>query len=179
MLPMLSDSIRVFIVLACNWRMAFQAASIVSPTFTGPFVMRLLCLLLLCCLSMSSVALASEAGHRAAAERFLKLARAQSMTAFFYVQTDQLLVTRFAQMGGSMQHETMLRKYQERPRTLLDRQLAWEGIRDELIELYLPVFSEQEFEELARPYDSEAGNNLLEHLPELTRGSMPMNMERV
>src|SRR5690554_7553733 len=68
MLPMLSDSIRVFIVLACNWRMAFQAASIVSPTFTGPFVMRLLCLLLLCCLSMSSLALASEAGHRAAAE---------------------------------------------------------------------------------------------------------------
>src|SRR5690554_7723114 len=100
MLPMLSDSIRVFIVLACNWRMAFQAASIVSPTFTGPFVMRPLCLLLLCCLSMSSVALASEAGHRSSADRFLKLARAQTMTAPPYVQTNQLLVATFARLGG-------------------------------------------------------------------------------
>ncbi|MDX9686802.1 DUF2059 domain-containing protein [Halopseudomonas formosensis] len=141
--------------------------------------MRPLCLLLLCCLSMSSVALASEAGHRAAAERFLKLARAQSMTAPLYVQTDQLLVARFAQLGGSMQHETLLREYRERARTLLDRQLAWEAIRDELIELYLPVFSEQEFEELARFYESEVGSKLLEHLPELTRGSMAIARERV
>src|SRR5690554_5068526 len=135
MLPMLSDSIRVFIVLACNWRMAFQAASIVSPNFTGPFVMRLLCLLLLCCLSMSSLALASEAGHRAAAERFLRLARAQSMAAHLYVQTDQLLVARFAQLARSLQHDTLLRKFQERARTLLHRQLAWEAVGDELIEL--------------------------------------------
>lgn len=140
--------------------------------------MRLLPMLMLCLL-LSPIALAQESSHRAAAERFLKLANADSMTAPLYSQTERLMTAQFAQMGGSMQYEAVLRDYRLRARALLDEQLGWEAIRDELLALYLPVFSEQEFNALSAFYQSPAGSKLLEHLPELTRGSMAIAQARV
>ena len=130
-------------------------------------------------LLLSSTVSADETSHRAAAERFLILANAQSMSAPVYSQTEQVLTARFAQMGGSMQYEPVLRDYRQRARALLDEQLRWEAIRDELVELYLPVFTEQEFNELSAFYQSPAGSKLLQHLPELTRASIAVTRERV
>lgn len=141
--------------------------------------MRLLPILTLCCLMLLQTAAADEASHRAAAERFLKLANAESMTATVYNQTEQLMTTSFAQMGGSMQYESILRDYRQRARALLDKQLGWDAIRDELVALYLPVFSEQEFDELAEFYQSPAGSKLLAHLPELTQSSLTIARQRV
>ena len=140
--------------------------------------MRLLSLRTLCLL-LSPVVTADEASHRAAAERFLKLANAEGMTAPVYSQTEQLLTARFAQMGGSMQYESILRDYRHRARALLDEQLSWDAIRGELAELYMPVFTEQEFEQLEAFYQSPAGSKLLQHLPELTQASMAITRERV
>ena len=141
--------------------------------------MRQLFALTLCSVLLAPLVQADEASHRAAAERFLRLAKADAMTAPLYNQTERLLTAQFAQMGGSMQYETILRDYRQRARLLLDEQLGWEAIRDELIALYLPVFSEQEFDELSAFYRSPAGSKLLEHLPELTRGSMAIARTRV
>lgn len=141
--------------------------------------MRQLFALTLCCLLLSPQAQADEAAHRAAAERFLKLANADSMTASLFTQTEQLMTARFAQMGGSMQYEPILRDYRQRAQTLLDEQLSWEAMREELVNLYLPVFTEQEFDELSTFYRSPAGSKLLQHLPELTRGSMAIARTRV
>lgn len=141
--------------------------------------MRLLPVLSLACLLLSPLAGADQASHRASAERFLKLANAEGMTAPIYSQTEQLLTARFAQMGGSMQYESILRDYRQRARALLDTQLSWDAIREELVDLYLPLFSEQEFEQLAAFYQSPAGSKLLQHLPQLTQDSMAITRERV
>src|SRR5690554_1693101 len=103
--------------------------------------MRLLTALGLACLIISPLAGADQASHRASAERFLKLANAEGMTAPVYSQIEQLLTACFAQMGGSMQYESILRDYRQRARAMLDEQLSWEAIREELVDLYLPVFS--------------------------------------
>lgn len=141
--------------------------------------MRLCPSLMVCCLLFAPLAGADEASHRASAERFLKLANAEGMTAPVYTQVEQLLTARFTQMGGSMQYESILRSYQQQARQLLDAQLSWDAIRDELIDLYIPVFSEQEFEQLAVFYSSPAGSKLMQHLPELTRDSLAITRERV
>lgn len=141
--------------------------------------MRLLPSLMVCCLFLGPLAQADEASHRASAERFLKLANAEGMTAPVYTQVEQLLTARFTQMGGSMQYESVLRDYQRQAREILNAQLSWDAIRDELIDLYLPVFSEEEFEQLAAFYRSPAGSKLMEHLPELTRDSMAITRERL
>ena len=141
--------------------------------------MRLLTSLMLCYMLLAPLVSADEVSHRASAERFLKLANAEGMTAPVYSQVEQLLTARFAQMGGSMQYESVLRDYRKRARSMLDEQLSWIALRDELIDLYLPVFSEEEFEQLALFYRSPAGSKLLQHLPELTRASMAITSERI
>ena len=141
--------------------------------------MRLLPGLMLCCLFAVPLANADEVSHRASAERFLKLANAEGMTAPIYTQVEQLLTVRFSQMGGSMQYESILRGYQQQARALLDAQLSWEAMRGELADLYLPIFSEEEFEQLAVFYSSPAGSKLMQHLPDLTRNSMAITQERV
>ena len=122
---------------------------------------------------------ADEASHRASAERFLKLANAEGMTGPVYDQVSRLITAQFSQMGGSMQYESILRKYQQQARAILDEELAWAAIRDELIDLYVPVFSEEEFNQLSEFYQSEIGSKLMTHLPELTRESMAITSERV
>ncbi|SDS52737.1 hypothetical protein SAMN05216198_2150 [Halopseudomonas litoralis] len=141
--------------------------------------MRLLSGLVICCLFISQLVHADEGSHRASAERFLKLANAEGMTAPIYSQVEQLLTARFTQMGGSMQHEAVLRSYQQQARALLDAQLSWEAMRGELADLYLPIFNEAEFEQLAAFYSSPAGSKLMQHLPQLTHASMAITQERV
>lgn len=141
--------------------------------------MRMLAGLTICGLLLTSVASGDERSHRASAERFLKLANAEGMTAPIYAQVDQLLDLRFAQMGGSMQQKSVLHEHRQQAHEILDRQLSWPALRDALIDLYLPVFTEQEFEQLAVFYRSPAGSKLLQHLPELTQGSLAITRERV
>ena len=57
--------------------------------------MRLCPSLMVCCLLFASLAGADEVSHRASAERFLKLANAEGMTAPVYTQVEQLLTARF------------------------------------------------------------------------------------
>lgn len=139
----------------------------------------LLCWLLLAAAGITTPAMAGEASHRASAERFLKLANAEGMTAPVYHQVERLITAQFSQMGGSMQYESVLRHYQQQARQVLDRELAWEAMRDELVDLYLPLFSEEEFEQLAQFYQSPAGRKLMKNLPQLTRESMAISRARV
>lgn len=144
--------------------------------------MRIQVLLLSCILLVAgavSPVMADQASHRASAERFLKLANAEGMTAPVYEQVSRLINARFSQLGGSLQYEAVLRQYQQEARQVLDRELAWEAIRDDLIDLYLPLFSEEEFDQLAEFYQSPAGRKLMQHLPQLTRESMAISRVRV
>jgi hypothetical protein len=139
----------------------------------------LLCWLLLGGVGITNSVMADEASHRASAVRFLKLANAESMTTPVYDQVERLITAHFSQMGGSMQYESVLRRYQQQARQMLDQELAWDALRDELVDLYLPLFSEEEFEQLAQFYQSPAGRKLMKHLPLLTRESMAISSVRV
>ena len=56
---------------------------------------------------MLSPAMADEASHRASAERFLRLANAEGMTAPVYAQVSRLINAQFSQLGGSLQYEAV------------------------------------------------------------------------
>lgn len=132
-----------------------------------------------CWMGLASAAAADEASHRASAERFLKLAKAESMTNTVYEQVDDLMAAQFARMGGSMQTEHVLREYQDKARLELDKELTWDAMRDEMIALYTSVFTERELDQLSEFYESRVGTKLMVYLPELTRESMAVTRERV
>lgn len=132
-----------------------------------------------CWIGLASAVIAEEASHRASAERFLKLAKAESMTNTVYEQVDDLMAAQFAQMGGSIQTEHVLREYQDKARHELDKELTWDAMRDEMISLYTSVFTEEELDQLSDFYESKVGTKLMVYLPELTRNSMAVTRNRV
>ena len=144
--------------------------SIESLVLTGVDIVPAFLLLLICLVVRP--ALADEASHRASAERFLKLANAERMTQPVYDEVSRALNAHFAQAGGSLRQEKLLRRYQQRAKAEVHRHLGWPVIKDELIDVYLPLFTEDEFNELSEFYESGAGRKLLENLPQLSEGSM-------
>ncbi|WP_178114714.1 DUF2059 domain-containing protein [Pseudomonas saliphila] len=132
-----------------------------------------------CLMGLVSVAAADDVSHRASAERFLKLAKAESMTNTVYEQVDDLMAAQFVRMGGSMQSEHVLRSYQQKAKLELDKELAWEAMRDEVVGLYTAVFTEQELDRLSEFYESKVGTKLMFYLPELTYQSMAVTRNRV
>lgn len=141
--------------------------------------MRALVIGLICWMGLASVVAADDAAHRASAERFLKLANAESMTNTVYEQVEDLMAAQFTQMGGSMQSEHLLREYQRKAKLELDKELTWDAMRDEMISLYAEVFTEEELNELSEFYESKVGTKLMVYLPELTRESMAVTRDRV
>lgn len=132
-----------------------------------------------CWMGLASVVSADEASHRASAERFLKLAKAESMTSTVYEQVDDLMAAQFARMGGSMQSEHVLREHQQKAKLELDKELTWDAMRDEMISLYASVFTEQELDALSDFYESKVGTKLMVYLPKLTHESMAVTRNRV
>ncbi|KKN95931.1 hypothetical protein LCGC14_0171660 [marine sediment metagenome] len=141
--------------------------------------MRAFVLLVTCCFLLTSPAFADEASHRASAERFLKLAKAEGMTAPVYEQVGRMLTAQFSQMGGSMQYESILRKHQQEAKSILDEELSWEAMREEMIDLYVAVFTEEELDKLSAFYRSEVGTKLMTYLPDLTKRSMAITQTRL
>lgn len=126
----------------------------------------------------SSLALADAASHAQAAERFLKLTRADQMSAQVYLQVQQAFEQRYAEQAVP-DKKALLQRYQAKGKAALDRGLAWDKLKPEMISLYTGAFSEQELNELIAFYQSPLGGKLLDHLPVITMESARLTQRQV
>ncbi len=131
---------------------------------------RVLCaaVLLLC---GSGQALADAASHAAAAEKFLKVVRADKLTVPVYAQVQQMFVQRFAESKAPESKKSQLERYLARANTALDRAIGWEKLKPELVRLYTRTFNESEMKELIEFYQSPLGQKVLTSMPALTAQS--------
>lgn len=131
----------------------------------------------------SSLALADAASHAQEAERFLKLTRADQMSAQVYVQVQQAFEQRYAEQQEpgkqAMDKQALLERYQLKAKTTLDRSLAWDKLKPSMISLYTGAFSEQELKELIAFYRSPLGTKLLDNLPLITMESARLTQTKV
>lgn len=126
----------------------------------------------------SSLALADAASHAQEAERFLKLTRADQMSAQVYVQVQQAFEQRYAEQPVPGK-QALLERYQLKAKTALDRSLAWDKLKPSMISLYTGAFSEQELKELIAFYRSPLGTKLLDNLPLITMESARLTQTKV
>lgn len=124
------------------------------------------------------VALADTASHAQEAERFLKLTRADQMPAQVYLQVRQAFEQRYAEQAVSGK-QALLERYQLKAKTALDRSLAWDKLKPEMISLYTSAFSEQELKQLIAFYQSPLGSKLLDNLPIINMESARLTQKHV
>ncbi len=127
----------------------------------------------------SAQALADASAHAAAAERVLKLARADKLTVPVYAQVQQLFAQRFAESKAPASKQPLLERYQAKANAALDRAIGWEALKGDLVALYTRQFDEQEMAELLAFYQSPVGRKLLESMPALTAQSAQLTQDKL
>jgi hypothetical protein len=128
---------------------------------------------------LSGQVFADAASHAANAETFLKLAHADKLTAPIYAQVDQLFAQRFAQAQAPESKKALMETYQAKAKASLDKAVAWDKLKPDMVKLYTTNFSEQELKDLIAFYQSPLGKKVQETMPRVTAQSAQMAQSKL
>ena len=112
---------------------------------------------------------ADAASHRAAVERLFSLTRLQQKIDES-VQTVAAL--QLQQTPELAQHRAALMKF-------LEQHIGWNAMHEELVQMYLQAFSEQELEAINAFYSSPAGQKIITTVPQLVQQRNRLAMQRL
>ena len=127
--------------------------------------------IILCGLVLAGVQFswADEASHRAAAEEMLKDANTDKT---MRAAIDTMLDAQLKANRGLVPVKDVMKKF-------LIKHLSFEALKDELIELHVKEFTEEELKEIAAFYRSPAGKKFIEKQPVMMQKGAELGMRRV
>lgn len=112
---------------------------------------------------------ADEKSHRAAAENVLTVSKTEET---MKKSIDNMLDLQIKQ-------QPVLKPLRPAMEKFFAKHLSYADIKDELIDLYVAEFTEEELKELARFYQTPLGKKSVEKLPVLTAKGAEIGMKRV
>ena len=130
-------------------------------------------------LSCRSIAHASEATHRAAAEQMLQVTKAERNIAGFYAQMGAMVEQQFKQMDVPEDAIPILAKFQKKQMDVMKEELSWQKLKDEVASAYMKICSEDEIREITKFFSSPIGVKYVDKIPELTQEMMKSVQSRI
>ena len=127
----------------------------------------------------SAQVLADAKSHAADAERFLLLARADTLAVPVYAQVQQMFAQRFAESNAPQSEKAVLETYQAQANAALEQAVGWDKLKPDMVKLYTSNFDEQEMKDLIRFYESPLGKKVLEKMPTLTAQSAQLTQGKL
>ncbi len=119
---------------------------------------------------------ADDASRVAAAEKLLSVMNLKEMTAQILSQIKDMQMAQFMNTVSSEKDRTV---FQEKMMDFLTKELNWENLKSDYVNLYAEVFTEEELNGLADFHSSPIGQKYLKKTPELMRRSMQISQERM
>ena len=116
-----------------------------------------------------TVVRADAASHRAAAEALLNLMDMQKMMSS---SVDQMLQMQIKQNPGLAQFETQMRSF-------LNKYLSWASMKDDMLNIYVSEFSEDELKQLTAFYQTPLGKKTVEKMPALMQKGAEISQKRL
>jgi hypothetical protein len=110
-----------------------------------------------------------EASHRQAVERLFELTGMQQKIA---ESVDNVLLMQLSQNPALREHQDLVHAF-------LEKTIGWEGLEDDLTQMYLETFTEEEINEINAFYASPTGRKLIRQLPELVERRNRLAMQRL
>ena len=127
-------------------------------------------LVILCSVSCWPLAATADPEtHRQAVDKLFELTDMQQKIA---ESVDNVLAMQLGQNPA-------LRDHQERVRAWLEKTIGWEGLKDDVTDMYLEAFTEQELVEMNAFYGSPTGRKVIKQLPELVQQRNRLAMQRM
>lgn len=130
----------------------------------------------------STHSIASEESHRAAIEKMLRLTNVDKMIEPMFAQIEGMLKKQYSQMGVSEEQLPILEKYNNKLFSFMKEEMGWPKMRDDFINIYARVYTEEEIMEINKFYSSPAGKKMIEKMPLLMQETMTLtqkNMQRL
>ena len=107
--------------------------------------------------------------HRQAVARLFELTHMQRL---IEESVDGVLALQVAQNPALAAHKEALRVF-------LEKYIGWQGLKDDLVAMYLQAFTETELDEMNAFYSSPTGQKVLQRLPELVQQRNRLAMQRL
>jgi len=123
----------------------------------------------------SSLAMADEASHRAAAEELLLLMNVDKMVEPVFEQMQLMMEQQFDQSDAPEDARPILKKYTAKMMQVLEEALGWEKMRDDYVDIYVRTYTESEIRAIADFYRTPAGQAFIEKMPQLMQESMSLS----
>lgn len=120
---------------------------------------------------------ADDASRVAAAEKLLSVMNLKEMTAQILSQIKDMQMAQF--MNTVEKDEADSKAFQEKLMAFLTKELSWENLKGDYVNLYAEVFTEEELKGLTDFHNSPVGQKYLKKTPELMRRSMQISQERM
>jgi hypothetical protein len=127
----------------------------------------------------SLMAFAQEDSRRSTVEKLLLLTGDERLVDQMFQQITQMQMQQFHsmdipqnQISGMEQHlETMFRMIRE--------EITWDTMKDDVIDLYLSVYTEEEIEDLIEFYESPLGQKVVQKTPQFIQQSLTVSQKHI
>ncbi|NOZ68068.1 MAG: DUF2059 domain-containing protein [Deferribacteres bacterium] len=133
-------------------------------------------LLLACC---GTVFADNTDDNRRDVERLLILMGSPKIMEQFTNQLKQIYSKQVEQTDMSEELKPLLKKQNSELLDLLTRELSWEKIKDDYIDVYLSVYTIDEIKELIKFYESPIGKKMVEKTPYLINSMLELSQQKV
>ncbi len=128
---------------------------------------------LVCCFVLSCApAHSGVKEHRALAEELIKITDGDTVMEKMKAQVTMIFQQITAQMNMQEADKPKLEKYSKRFDAILKEDMAWDKVKDQYLDLYTKVFTEEETKGLVDFYKSDLGKKVTAKMPDLMQQSM-------
>ena len=121
---------------------------------------------------------AQDEAKRASAEELLKVMRIDEMMAN-QKETIKKMAASFLPKNLSAEQLKTAQEIQDKAMETVSRQLSWEALKPDFIQVYSEVYTEQELKDLTAFYQTPAGRKFIEKMPELQARTMEIMQKRM
>jgi len=89
-----------------------------------------------------------------------------------YTQMRAVIEKQFAEMGASEDMQPILKRYLDKAFGIMKQTLSWQVLKDDMIDLYMQTFTEDELKGMLAFYKSPVGRSVVDKMPKVMQESM-------
>lgn len=132
-----------------------------------------------CVFVCASTCLAAVDSHRAAVEEMLHLTEIDKMIDPMMEQVQAMIQNQVDQMDLTEEAKPVVKKYNDKIMLLMKTELAWEKMKNDLIDIYISVYTEEEIKAIIAFYRTPVGQKMLDKMPQLLQQTMAVTQSKV
>jgi hypothetical protein len=131
---------------------------------------------------LSPAAYGDETSQKAIVEDLLKTMKVDQITKPVFDQVRSMMEQKFAQMGAPEDMRPILKKYTDKLVDTMEQSLSWQNIKEDMINVYVHLFTEDELKGMLAFYKSPVGQSVIDKMPatlQLSMAAMQKHMPEV